>query len=367
VKPIGLLLLLATPLAAADRFAPVDEAVLAAITRGDCPGAVVLVVHKDGIVHRKAYGHRALQPAKVEMTTDTVFDMASLTKPVATATSVHILIEQGKLKLSERVATYWPEFATNGKAAVTLEHLLVHTSGLTADNALADYKDGKAAALKNVAALKLEAEPGTRFKYSDVGFIVLGEFIERVGGLPVNEFAKKHVFDPLGMTDAGYLPAAKLKERTAPTGQRDKQWLVGEVHDPRAAAMGGVAGHAGLFATADDLARYARALLRGGELDGKRILKTETVLGMTTPVKVPTGFRSRGFDVDTSFSAPRGDVFAKGEGFGHTGYTGTSIWIDPGSQTAVIVLTNRVHISEKVQVTKLRREVANIVAGVVKK
>jgi CubicO group peptidase (beta-lactamase class C family) len=363
---LGLLLLLAAPLTAADRFAPIDEAVNAAVARGDCPGAVVLVVHKDEVVFRKAYGHRALQPTKVEMTADTIFDMASLTKPVATATSVFVLVEQGKLKLSEKVATYWPEFAANGKEGVTLEHLMVHTSGLIADNALADYKDGKAEALKRVAGLKLEAEPGTRFKYSDVGFITLGELVERVSGQPVNEFARKHVFDPLGMADTGYLPAAKRHPRTAPTAQRDGKWLIGEVHDPRAAAMDGVAGHAGLFSTADDLAKYARMLLRGGELDGKRILKAETVKEMTTPVKVPTGLRSRGWDVDTSFSAPRGEVFRKDGGFGHTGFTGTSIWIDPGSRTAVIVLTNRVHISEKVQVTKLRREVATIVATAVK-
>lgn len=360
-KSLGLLLL-AAPLAAADRFAPIDEAVNAAIARGDCPGAVVLVVHKDEVVFRKAYGHRALQPAKVEMTVDTVFDMASLTKPVATATSVFVLAEQGKLKLSEPVATYWPAFAANQKAAVTLEHLLTHTSGLTADNALADYTDGKAAALKRVAGLKLEADPGARFKYSDVGFIVLGELIDRVGGQPVNEFAHTHIFKPLDLGDTGYLPDVKLRGRTAPTGQRDQKWLVGEVHDSRAAALGGVAGHAGLFSTADDLARFARMLLRGGELDGKRILTAESVKAMTTPVKVPGGLRSRGWDVDTSYSAPRGDRFPKGEGFGHTGFTGTSVWIDPGSRTAVIVLTNRVHISEKVQVARLRREVATAAA-----
>jgi serine-type D-Ala-D-Ala carboxypeptidase len=366
LRSLCLPLFLAAPLTAADRFAPIDEAVNAAIARGDCPGAVVLVVHKDEVVFRKAYGHRALQPTKVEMTVDAIFDMASLTKPVATATSVFVLVEQGKLKLSEKVATYWPEFAANGKDGVTLEHLMVHTSGLTADNALADYKQGKAEALKRVAGLKLEAESGTRFKYSDVGFITLGELVERVSGQPVNEFARKHVFEPLGMADTGYLPPQKLQARTAPTAQREGKWLVGDVHDPRAAAMGGVAGHAGLFSTADDLAKYARMLLRGGELDGRRVLKAETVKEMTTPVKVPTGLRSRGWDVDTSFSAPRGEVFPKEGGFGHTGYTGTSIWIDPGSRTAVIVLTNRVHISEKVQVTKLRREVATIVATAVK-
>jgi uncharacterized protein YbbC (DUF1343 family)/CubicO group peptidase (beta-lactamase class C family) len=359
--------LLFVPLAAAadfdrDQLKPIDTAVDTAIRHGDCPGAVVLVLHGDEAVYRKAYGDRALHPAKVPMTADTVFDMASLTKPVATATSAFILIEQGKLKISEKVATYWPEFAANGKANVTVEHLLTHTSGLTADNSLADYKDGKAEALKRIAALPLEAEPGARFKYSDVGFIVLGELVGRISGKPLDEFARTTVFEPLGMADTGYKPGEKLKARTAPTAQRDRKWLVGEVHDPRSAAMGGVAGHAGLFSTADDLSRFARMLLHGGALDGKRVLSPLSVRLMTTPIPVPGGLRSRGWDVDTSYSSPRGD-FPKGDGFGHTGFTGTSIWIDPPSQTAVIILTNRVHISERVQVTALRKAVANIVAA----
>jgi uncharacterized protein YbbC (DUF1343 family)/CubicO group peptidase (beta-lactamase class C family) len=360
--------LLFLPLVAAadidrDRLKHIDDAAAAAIKRGDCPGAVVLVVHGDEVVFRNAYGNRSLHPDQVPMTADTVFDMASLTKPVASATSAFVLIEAGKLRLSEKVATYWPEFAANGKGEVTVEHLLTHTSGLTADNSLADYKDGKAAGLKRVAALPLEAEPGTRFKYSDVGFIVLGELVERISGKSLDEFARANVFEPLGMSDAGFCAGEKVRSRTAPTAQRDGKWLVGEVHDPRSAAMGGVAGHAGLFATADDLARFARMLLRGGELDGKRVLSPLGVRLMTTPVPVPGGRRSRGWDVDTSFSAPRGELFPRGEGFGHTGFTGTSIWIDPPSRTAVIVLTNRVHISERVQVTALRKEVANIVAG----
>ena len=361
--------LLLVPLVAAadidrDRLKQIDNAANAAIHRGDCPGAVVLVLHGDEVVFRKAYGNRALHPDGVPMTADTVFDMASLTKPVATASSAFVLIEQGKLRLSEKVATYWPEFATNGKAGVTVEHLLTHTSGLTPDNSLADYKDGKAEALRRVAALPLEAEPGTRFKYSDVGFIVLGELVERIGGKPLDEFARINVFEPLCMAETDFRPGDKRKARTAPTAQRDGRWLVGEVHDPRSAAMGGVAGHAGLFSTADDLARFARMLLHGGELDGKRVLSPLSVRLMTTPIPVPGGLRSRGWDVDTSYSAARGG-FPKGDGFGHTGFTGTSIWIDPPSKTAVIILTNRVHISEKVQVTALRKEIANIVASAV--
>ena len=347
------------------RLEHIDAAVEGSLKRGDCPGAVVLVVHDDAIVYRKAFGHVALQPEKKPLSVDAVFDMASITKPVSTATSIWILIEQGKLRLADKVTKYWPEFAANKKDAITIEHLLLHTSGLTADNALADYKDGKAKAMERIAALSLESEPGTRFRYSDVGFIVLGELVQRIGGEPVDSFARKHVFEPLKMTSTGYKPVGKIKDRCAPTGKRDGNWLIGEVHDPRAALMDGVAGHAGLFGSADDLARYARMLLRGGELDGTRILAPLTVRRMTEPHPVPGGHRSLGWDVDTGFSAPRGELFRKGEGFGHTGFTGTSIWIDPPSKTAIIILTNRVHISEKVQVTQLRREVATIVASAV--
>ncbi|MBN9118090.1 MAG: beta-lactamase family protein [Planctomycetes bacterium] len=354
------------------KLAEIDTAVEAAIRRGDCPGAVVLVVHADAVAYRKAFGKRAVKPDAVDMTPDTVFDMASLTKPVATGTSVMILIQQGKLKPEDLVSKHWPEFAANGKDKVTVEHLLLHTSGLIADNAITDYADGREKALERVAALKLQAPPGTRFVYSDVGFIVLGVLVERISGTPVDAFAKKHVFEPLKMADTGYTPSAELKKRVAPTGQRSGKVILGEVHDPRAFKLGGVAGHAGLFSTADDMARYCRMLLRGGELDGARVLDAKTVKLFTEAHAVPVlnkdktegkGARSFGWDVDTSYSAPRGDLFAKGEGYGHTGFTGTSCWIDPGTKTAVIVLSNRVHPDDKGNVTRLRREVATIVAA----
>jgi len=246
---------------------------------------------------------------------------------------------------------------------VTIEHLLLHTSGLLADNAVADYKDGKAKALERIAALPLEAEPGTRFRYSDVGYIVLGELVARISGEPIDVFSHKRIFEPLKMASTGYIPDAHIKARCAPTAQRSGKWLIGEVHDPRAALLDGVAGHAGLFGSADDLARFARMLLRGGELDGVRILAPQTVQRLTEPRVVPGGLRSLGWDVDSTFSAPRGELFPRGQGFGHTGFTGTSIWIDPPSKTAVIILTNRVHISEKVQVVQLRRQIGTIVAS----
>jgi CubicO group peptidase (beta-lactamase class C family) len=366
----------AVPAAAVDpaKFAPVDAAVEAAIKKGGCPGAVVLVVHDDRVVFRKAYGNRAVQPAAEPMTPDTVFDLASLTKPVATATAIHLLAEGGKLRYTDPVAAHWPAFGANGKEKVTVAHCLLHTSGLIADNPVGDYADGKDKALERVAALKLVTPPGEKFVYSDVGFIVLGHLVEKLGGMPVDEFAKKHVFDPLKMTDTRFRPGWDLAARVAPTGKRDGTVIRAAVHDPRAHRMGGVAGHAGLFGTADDLARFCRMLLRGGELDGVRVLKPETVEAFITPHRVPAGknpastrelSRSYGWDVDTGFTAQRGELFPRGKGYGHTGFTGTSVWVDRETKTAVVVLTNRVHPDDKGNVTELRRQVGTIAAEAV--
>lgn len=359
----------------AKKLAEINEAAKGAVVRGECPGAVVVVVHGDEVVYRQAFGNRAVKPAEVAMAPDAVFDMASLTKPVATGTSVMILIEQGKLKPTDLVSKHWPEFAANGKGKVTVEHLLLHTSGLIPDNPVADYANGRAKALERIAALKPLSPPGAQFRYSDVNFVVLGELVERLGGMPLDRFAKKHVFEPLKMADTGFNPPESLRKRVAPTGLRDGKVILGEVHDPRAYKLGGVAGHAGLFSTADDMARYGRMLLRGGELDGVRILDAKTVKLFTEPHAVPVvakgkeseGARSFGWDVDTSYSAPRGELFKKGEGYGHTGFTGTSVWIDPGTDTAIIILTNRVHPDDRGNATPLRRKVGTIVAEAVGK
>jgi uncharacterized protein YbbC (DUF1343 family)/CubicO group peptidase (beta-lactamase class C family) len=348
------------------RLDRIDAAVESAIERGDAPGAVVVVVHRDEVVFRKAYGRRSVAPEAAPMTPDAVFDMASITKPVATATSVMVLVEQGKLRLSDKVAKHWPAFAANGKQDVTVEQCLLHVTGLIPDNSIKDYVGTRAEMLQRIADLPLLSPPGTRFRYSDVGFIVLGELVERLGGMPLDEFATKHVFAPLKMADTGFKPGDKLKNRIAPTGKRGGTVIVGDVHDPRAFALGGVAGHAGLFGTADDLARYCRMLLRGGELDGARVLSPLGVRLFTEPADVPpSGQRSRGWDVDTSYSAQRGELFPPGDGFGHTGFTGTSIWVDPPSQTATIILTSRLHPDEKGNVTELRRQVGTIVASAV--
>lgn len=363
------LLLFVVPLLATDideeRLVRIDEAVEAAVKRSDCPGAVVLVVHQDEVVYRKAFGKR---DAEAGMTTDTLFDLASVTKPVATATSVMALIEQGKLRLSDKVSKHWPEFAANDKGDVTVEQCLLHITGLTPDNDIKDYAGGREKAFEVIASLKLEAPAGTRFKYSDVGYLVLGEVVTRVAKQPLDEFAKKYVFDPLKMTSTGFTPSAELRKLVAPTGKRDGKEIRGVVHDPRAFAVGGIAGHAGLFGTADDLARYCRMVLRDGELDGKRVLSPLGVKLFTEGRQVPpSGLRSPGWDVDSGFTSQRGELFPVGEGYGHTGFTGTSLWIDPPSKTAIIILTNRTFVGEKVSVNELRRQVGTLVAAAITK
>jgi CubicO group peptidase (beta-lactamase class C family) len=338
------------------RLARIDAAVAQAIAESRCPGAVVLVARHGKVALRKAYGLRAKLPREEPMTADTVFDLASLTKPIATASAVMLLVERGKLRLDDRVAKHLPDFGKHGKEKITVEQLLLHTSGLIADNSLADYREGREKATGRIHDLRLTTEPGARFIYSDVGFIVLGELVAKLGGEPLDTFAHKNIFDPLGMTNTSFQPDA---DRCAPTEKDAGRWLRGVVHDPRARLMGGVAGHAGLFGTADDLAVYAQMLLDGGARGERRVIQEGTVRQMVAPLPVPGGRRSLGWDVRTGFSGSRGDHFA---GFGHTGFTGTSLWIDPTSQTVVIILSNRVHPEGKGDVSRLRSRVATLAA-----
>jgi uncharacterized protein YbbC (DUF1343 family)/CubicO group peptidase (beta-lactamase class C family) len=352
----------------AETLAEIDDAAKQAIERGDLPGAVVIVVHRGKVVYRKAYGNRSVQPVKTAMLPEIVFDLASLTKPIATATSILLLVEQGKLKVTDKLADHLPTFRRKETENITIEQLLTHTSGFIADNPLADYQDGPEKAWQRLEALSPVNEPGAKFTYSDVNYLILGRLVENVSGMALDAFAAKHVFAPLGMNETSFKPQGKLKERCAPTEKREGSWMQGEVHDPRAFAVGGIAGHAGLFSTADDLAVYAQMLLGGGEYDGTRVLKEETVRLMTAPREVPLaggkkGLRTYGWDMQTSYSSNRGDGFPAGKSFGHTGFTGTSIWIDPTSQTAVIVLANRVHPGGKGNATKIRSQVASLVAA----
>jgi CubicO group peptidase (beta-lactamase class C family) len=355
---------MASPAAAQDKFAGIDSAVKGAIERMELPGAVVLVLYKNDVVYRKSFGNRATNPEPTLMTEATIFDLASLTKPIVTAMLIMLFIEEGKLNVNDAIAKHLPGFRRKETEDITIAQLLTHTGGFIADNPLKDYQAGRDKAWENLFALKPVSPPGSKFTYSDVGFILLGKIAETAGERPLDELAQKRIFGPLGMKDTGYRPSAELKNRCAPTQQRGGAWMIGEVHDPRAFELGGVAGHAGLFSTADDLAIFAKMLLNEGKHDGKAIMKAETVKLMTAPRKVPgakePGLRTYGWDMATSYSANRGDVFTRGVSFGHTGFTGTSIWLDPPSQTAVIFLSNRVHPDGKGNVTKLRGQVATI-------
>ena len=345
-------------------LAEADKWIEEAIAEEKLPGAVLLAGKDEKVLYRKAYGARALKPQRVAMTEDTIFDAASLSKPVGCATSVMILVERGKVRLEDPVAKYLPPFGANGKGHINVEQVLVHRGGLIADNPMTDYEGGREASLSNVFNLKTLWEPGTRFVYTDVGYIVLGELVKAVDGRPLDQFAKEEIFEPLGMKDTAYRPAESLRPRIAPTERRNDQWMHGEVHDPRAYALGGVAGHAGLFTTADDLSRYCRMILNGGQLDGRRILSEGTVKEMTRPRALPdaTGVRTLAFDVDTPYSSPRGDRFPRGDSLGHTGFTGTMFWMDPQSRSYVILLSNSVHPDGKGRVIELRGAVSTVVA-----
>jgi CubicO group peptidase (beta-lactamase class C family) len=356
-----------------EKLQQIDAIVQGGLNQKKMPGCVVLIGRRDKIVLLKAYGNKRLEPTTERMTTDTVFDLASLTKPIATATSVMILVDQEKLKLDEPVALYLPEFAANGKEKVTVRQLLIHVSGLIPDNSIKDYDDGAEQAIQRVFALKPQTTPGERFAYSDMNFVVLGDLVKRLSGQNVHEFSRQHVFQPLGMKETSYLPGEELKKRAAPTEKRDGKWMQGKVHDPRAFKLGGVAGHAGLFSTAEDLAIYASMMLSRGEQGGKRILLDDAWKQMTAPNKVPArrnngtpyeGLRALGWDMKTGYSINRGDSFSSAA-FGHGGFTGTAIWIDPEKDLFLIFLSNRVHPDGKGLVNPLIGKIGTVVGEAV--
>jgi uncharacterized protein YbbC (DUF1343 family)/CubicO group peptidase (beta-lactamase class C family) len=337
----------------------IDPLIAAAIAENKLPGCVLTIGRRDRILFRKAYGLREVEPRHVPMTEDTVFDLASLTKPVATATSIIVLADKGKLKLDDPVAKYVPEFGKHGKAGVTIRHLLTHVSGLPAETTLDDYRYGRAEAIRRISALEPRAAPGVKFIYSDIGFIILEEVVARVSGRGLAKFATESIFRPLGMNETAFLPDADMKRRAAPTEMRDGAWIVGEVHDPRAFRLGGISGNAGLFSTTEDLTRYARAILGEGELDGARILSKESVRTMLAPHDVPGGIRALGWDVQTSFSINRGTSLSR-RAIGHGGFTGTVLWIDPESDLFVLFLSNRVHPDGRGATNALVGQIATI-------
>jgi uncharacterized protein YbbC (DUF1343 family)/CubicO group peptidase (beta-lactamase class C family) len=349
----------------AEKLKEIDETIVQAIHEQNCPGGVLWLEHRGNAYH-KAYGNRALVPSPEPMTEDTIFDLASLTKVVACTPALMLLIERGQVKLDEPVQTYIPQFTGGGKETVTVRHLLTHLSGLRGDIETQSDWHGQPAAIEKACAEKLVTPPGTAFRYSDINFFLLGEIVQRAAKTPLEEFAAREIFSPLKMVDTGYLPPQSKLARIAPTEVVGGKPFRGVVHDPTARHMGGVAGHAGLFTTAADLARYGRMLLNQGELEGVRIFKPETIQLMTT-VQSPAGLSARrglGWDIDTGYSGPRGAIFPLGS-YGHTGWTGTSLWIDPFSETFVIFLSNRNHPDESGNVGQLRRRLGTLAAEAV--
>ena len=349
----------AAPLSGA---ADLDAAIEAAIHEDQIPGAVLVVGHRGEIAHRKAYGWRALVPQKEPMTLDTIFDAASLTKVIATTPAILHLFERGKLRLNDLVTKYLPGFQ-GGKSDISLRNLLTHFSGLRADLDLEPAWSGYQTGVRKALAEVPVAPPGARFIYSDINFILLAEIVRRVSGLTLAEYVHRHVFTPLGMTESMFQPPPELASRIAPTEELNGRVLRGVVHDDTARAMGGIAGHAGLFTTAADLCQFAEMMLGQGTANGARVLGAlaiEKSVAPQSPADQPI-LRGLGWDIDSPFSGNRGELFPIGS-YGHTGFTGTSLWIDPASRTYVILLANSVHPRRRPPITSLRARVSTVVA-----
>ncbi len=347
------------------RLVDVEPLIAQGISTGQFPGAVICVGRHGKVVYLRAFGERQVVDDHVPMTTDTVFDMASITKPVVTATCIMKLVETNHLRLTDKLAEYFPEFSPHGKDSIMIQDLLLHQSGLIPDNALSDYLDGPEKAWERICNLKLIAPVGKTFKYSDVNFIALAYLVEKLSGKSVAEFSHDEIFAPLGMQETGYNPNAELRQRAAPTEKRDGQWMRGQVHDPRAFALGGVAGHAGLFSTVEDMAVYAQMMLGRGsfEFNGThtRVLAPETVQTMTSSYSVSSGRRGLGWDIQSPYSSNRGNELST-RAFGHGGFTGTVLWIDPDLDLFFIFLSNRVHPNGQGNVNRLAGQILDIVA-----
>jgi uncharacterized protein YbbC (DUF1343 family)/CubicO group peptidase (beta-lactamase class C family) len=343
-----------------DRLAVLDAIVQDAIRDGQMPGAVLLVGHDGQVVYRRAFGNRALEPRREPMTVDTIFDLASLTKVVATTTAVMQLVERGKVRVNDPVQKYIPEFAQNDKEDITVRQLLIHESGLTEDLDLSQTWEGREAAFRMAFGQKPVYPPGSKFLYSDINFITLGALVERVTDSTLDAYCAKNIFAPLFMAHTRFVPPLAWRPEIAPTQYDEhEKMLRGVVHDPTSRRMGGVAGHAGLFSTADDLSKFAQALL-----NGSKILSPLAVEKMSTPQQPPSSQVLRGFgwDIDSPFSSNRGELLPVGS-FGHTGFTGTSLWIDPTTRTYIILLTNSVHPRGKGNVIALRSKIATAVGA----
>jgi serine-type D-Ala-D-Ala carboxypeptidase len=340
----------------------IDGVVNQEIERNNFSGAVISVGSKEGIFYRKAFGLKSVLPEKADMTVETIFDLASLTKVIATATSIMILLESGLVDIDAPVVHYLPEFGLKGKDKITVKQLLLHSSGLSADIDVKSHRFTSEEMFQKINNLDLEFYPGEKFVYSDIGYIILGELIQRVSGYNMHDFSQQNIFKKLEMLHTTFNPSENMKEQVAPTEMRDGTMLQGKVHDPKSSFLGGISGHAGLFSTVKDLEIFCTVILNKGTCKGVQILKPEIVKNMIAPQAIGMDdFRSLGWDVKTRYSWFFKEFFPFGT-IGHLGFTGTSILIDVQREIFFIILTNRVHPDGKGNVADLRKNVSEVIA-----
>ncbi len=345
-------------------LAPIDDIVSDEIKAGRIPGAVIEIGQRGGITYRRAFGDREIQPERRPMTPDTIFDLASLTKVVATSVAIMQLQERHKIDLDAPITRYWPAFGRDGKGTITVHELLTHYSGLPADLNLAPRWVGYSTALRMIEAERPIDPPGARYRYSDINFEVLGELVRRVSGLGLDIYCERYIFNPLGMVDTFFKPSAAERARIAPTAYAGGRLYLGEVNDPTSERMGGVAGHAGLFSTADDLALFAEMMLNRGGWRQVRVLSERSVDEMTS-VESPRSakrLRGLGWDLAAPFCSDRNGTAETGS-YGHTGFTGTMIWIDPASESFVIILTNRTYPGATGDAGPLRQRIVDLISN----
>jgi len=344
------------------RFTKIDRVIEEEIAKGNFPGAVVLVGQQDNIVYWQAFGNEVVDPCKEPAGKNTIYDLASMTKPIAAATSIMILRDRRAIQLEDYVSEYLPAFACNGKQDVRIEHLLTHTSGLPAYTNAAELTEQfgnpcPEKVIEKICSLEALSEPGEEFRYSCLGYITLAKIIETVSGKNIGDFSRENIFAPLGMKDTTFNPPEAWERDIAAAEVIDGLALRGTVHDPLARLMAGLSGNAGLFSNAYDLSIYCRMLLNGGKWHGKRILSPEAVTLLTT---ARTHGRACGFDVNSRYAWVKGS-YAPEQAFCHTGYTGTSIVCDPASKTFIIILANRVHPDDDGTTKPVRIKVSDIV------
>lgn len=339
----------------------ISEIVQKGIDSGQMPGCVVCFGNSEQILFLESFGLRAAEPMAEPMTSDTIFDVASLTKPIVTATAIVKLMEEGKLTLDDSISSHLAPFGQNGKDQVTVLDCLVHRSGLIPDNAISDYQNGIAFAWEKIYSLRLQSPRGTQFKYSDVNFLVLGKLVEELTGKTLDGYVSEKIFEPSGMGDSSFHVHQSNVARVAPTEKRDGEWIRGTVHDPRAHLLGGVAGHAGLFSTAQDMAKFSMMILNqgisiGSEGTKSQVLKAESIDALFRHHDVNGDIRGLGWDIQSRYSSNKGKKLSM-DSIGHGGFTGTVLWIDRSRDMFFCFLSNRLHPDGKGNVNPIAGEI----------